>query len=255
MAVELPLTHRQLDDHVKLVLGYPKPADRVIATRLKLLRRLGVVKLIPQGRVKIGGFNVLGKGYVGIVILVETIDGKRAVLKLRRVDAPRRSLEIEGRLLRRVNKLGIGPKLLAASKNALLMEYIEGEDLEDWLAREDLKPEEVRRVLREALEQCHRLDVFGIDHGELSIAKRHVRISKEGKPVILDFESASLRRKPANVTSLTQYLFVRESWRKAKLKKLLGDWDVRELIKALREYKREPSKQNFLKLLQIINLT
>ena len=254
MAVELPLTHRELNEQVKLVIGYPKPTNRVVASRLKLLRRMGVVKLIPRGRVKIGGFNVLGKGYVGIVVLVETIDKGKAVLKLRRVDASRRSLEVEGGLLRRVNKLGIGPRLLAVSKNALLMEYIEGEDLEDWLAKEDLKPEEVKRVLRETLEQCYRLDVFGIDHGELSIAKRHVRISKEGRPVILDFESASLRRRPANVTSLTQYLFVRKSWRKNKLERLLGSWSVRELVEALRAYKREPSRQNFEKLLKILNL-
>ena len=88
----------------------------------------------------------------------------------------------------------------------MISQLIEDDTLANWL--EVRKEKEVfRRVLGDVLEQCWRLDEAGLDHGELSKAPRHLLVDGTGLPFIVDFETASINRKVANVTSVCQYLF------------------------------------------------
>ena len=111
---------------------YPKGTKSQIKSRIKELEDLDVESISFQGKLEIGTINILGKGYVGIVVLGK-IGRKKVAVKIRRNDAPRKNLEKEAKLLKIINKHKIGPKLIASSKNFLVMEYLDGEKIGDWV--------------------------------------------------------------------------------------------------------------------------
>ena len=88
------------------------------------------------------------------------------------------------------------------------------------------------------------MDAYGLDHGELSRAHKNVIISIDDNPRILDFESASLMRRPRNFTSLTQYLFLGGNIAK-KMARILGPVDKKELLSCMRDYKSGGWKDAF----------
>jgi putative serine/threonine protein kinase len=158
-------------------------------------------------------------------------------------------MQHEAEMLEEANSTNVGPKLLAASKNFLVMQYVQGQTLEEWLKRCRNKTEK-KKVLREILEQCWRLDQAGLDHGELSYAAKHVMISRKGKPTIVDFETASINRHTANVTAISQYLFLGGVRRKT----FGPPKNKQTLIDALRLYKKDRSWENFEKVLKTLVL-
>lgn len=235
------------------VLCYPRGSQEELEERLGELRRLSVEDLVERGRVLIGRVRVLGKGCVGIVVEAKTTSS-RAVLKIRRVDADRPSLEEEAKMLMKANEIGVGPRLLGCSRNFIVMELVEGPHLEEWLSEVEGMPQShVEEVLKSLLAQCHRLDAASIDHGELSRAGRHVIVSPRG-PVIIDFESSSLTRRPRNLSSITQYLLIRSGAWPRLARKLGVKVEVDEVFGLLRAYKQRCSEEEFKKLLSLLGL-
>jgi len=232
------------------VLCYPRFEQEELEKRLKELERLGVQALEFTGKKSVFDVPVLGKGCVGIVVVAYTRFG-RAALKIRRVDADRKGMFHEGEMLKRANAIEVGPKLLEISENFLLMELVEGTHFPEWI--ESLGEREVQSrvclVLKDILEQCYRLDKAGLDHGELSNAPKHIIVDTDDHPFLVDFETASINRRVSNVTSVCQYLFL-GSQIAEKVKEKLGKVDEKQLINALRAYKRERTKENFEKLLK-----
>ncbi|MEM3443243.1 MAG: RIO1 family regulatory kinase/ATPase [Candidatus Bathyarchaeia archaeon] len=233
------------------VICYPKPCKKELSERLKELRRLGIEAIEFTGEKDAFNLKVLGKGCVGIVVIAYR-GREKVALKIRRVDADRSRMQHEAEMLKKANSVGVGPKFLGASKNFLLMQFVEGDLLPKWLEA-PRKTIEVKRVLREVLEQCWRLDEAGLDHGELSHAPKHIIVDKYGKPFIVDFETASLNRKPSNVTSICQFLFI-SGIVAEKIAKKIGEIDKKEIIKALREYKAKKSRENFEMVLKACSL-
>jgi putative serine/threonine protein kinase len=239
---------KMLDQPYAAVLCYPRPTKKELRKRVKELQKLRITDMIFQGSKRLFNLHMLGKGCVGLVVLVKA-DSKKAALKIRRIDADRATMQHEAQMLREANRTNVGPKLLAASKNFLVMQHVQGQTLEEWLKRCRDKTEK-KRVLREILEQCWRLDQAGLDHGELSYAAKHVMISRTGKPTIVDFETASIRRHPANVTAISQYLFLRG----VRWKTFAPSTNRQTLIEALRLYKKHRSRENFEKVLENLEL-
>ena len=130
------------------------------------------------------------------------------------------------------------------SKNFLLMQLIDGDLLPAWL-KEIAEAATVRQVLREVLEQCWHLDLTGLDHGELSKAPKHVIIDKHMEPWIVDFETSSDTRKPANVTAICQYLFMSGGPIPRRIAEIIGERKRDEVIKALRNYKEANTQESF----------
>jgi putative serine/threonine protein kinase len=195
---------------------------------------------------------VLGKGFVGIVVIAH-LNGQRVAIKIRRLDADREDLLHEAEMLSKANSVGVAPKLVAASKNFLLMQLIDGDILPDWLKTHREKTE-VTGVLRAALEQCFLLDEAGLDHGELSKAPKHVLVDRHLKPWIVDFETASGTRKPANVTALSSYLFTSSSEVARTLAQTHGAPDMEKTLEALKKYRRSRTPENFGGVLQACGL-
>ncbi len=232
------------------ILCYPRPCRIEIKKRLAELKKLGVITVEFCGEKEAFGVPVLGKGCVGIVTIAY-VNGEKVALKIRRVDANRDEMQHEAEMLRKANSVRVGPRLLGTSKNFLLMQFIDGYLLPEWLEMQRGK-KLIRRVLREVLEQCWRLDVAGIDHGELSHAPKHI-IVDEGAPFIVDFETASLNRRPSNVTSICQFLFL-GGFVACKVTNKVGMKDERAIVETLRLYKSDRKRENFEAVLKSCGL-
>lgn len=231
------------------VLCYPKSSPIEIENRIEELREFGVKALEFRGKSSAFNVAVLGKGYVGIVAVADLNEVKVAV-KIRRVDADRQSLEHEAELLIKANDVDVGPKFIAANKDFLLMQLIEGDLLPDWLEKHRDKIL-TRLLVVDILEQCWKLDEAGIDHGELSKAPKHLLVDEAGKPFIVDFETASIQRRVANVTAVCQFLFAGNSNASKIVGETLGQITKSSLIAALKAYKRERTRENFEVLIKV----
>ena len=246
------LTLKELSEELYAsVICYPRPSKAGLEVRLKELQKLGVKALEFSGDKQAFNIPVLGKGCVGIVIIAHR-KREKAALKIRRVDADRTQMQHEAEMLKKANLVNVGPKLLGVSKNFLLMQFIDGVLLPKWLDIREGKSRIVM-VLREVLEQCWRLDKTGLDHGELSYAPKHIIINQKDEPVIVDFETASVNRKPSNVTSISQFLFISGAVAKEVAEKL-DRKDRKALIEALKNYKKDRTRENFGSVLTVCGL-
>ena len=225
------------------VLCYPKANETELQSRLLELREHGVEAVEFAGGASAFNVPVLGKGFVGIVVIAH-LDDQRVALKIRRVDADRLGLQYEARMLAKANSVQVGPTFMRVNKNFLLMQLIDGALLPAWLGVHK-ETERVRGVLNEVLEQCWRLDNVGLDHGELNKAPKHIIVDKQRKPWIVDFETASVDRKPANVTSVCQFLFTGGGIVARMVAETLGERKREEIISALRRYKNDRTRENF----------
>ena len=213
------------------------------------LRSLGVTALEFSGAASVFGVAVpvLGKGFVGIVVIAN-LNGERVAVKIRRADADRADLLHEANMLSKANSVGVAPKLIGSSKNFLLMQLIDGDLLPNWLKTNKGKAA-VEQVLGQVLEQCYKLDQIGLDHGELSKAPKHLLVDKAEKIFIVDFETASLERRVANVTAVCQYLFSGNSSAAKILDEIFGEKNRLEFIDVLKVYKKNKNRENFESLL------
>jgi putative serine/threonine protein kinase len=170
-------------------------------------------------------------------------------VKIRRIDASRKELQHEAKMLLLANSIQVGPKFQSVSKNCLVMELINGNLLPFWL---DSCSEKIviKKVFKELLDQCRRLDKLGLDHGELSKAPKHIIINNKLKPFIVDFETASTRRIVSNVTSICQFLFLSYGEVGKSALRIIGNRDRKKIINVLRKYKKEKTSENFIGIVQ-----
>jgi len=229
------------------IICYPKASKAELKKRIMELRKLGVKTIKFSGEKEAFNTPILGKGCVGIVVIAHR-NGEKTALKIRRVDADRNRMSEEAEKLKIANSVGVGPKFLAVSRNFLLMQFVEGEFLPKWLEKR-LKKDHVKAVLRGILEQCWLLDNIGLDHGELSYAPKHIIVNSAYKPYIIDFETASLNRRPSNVTSICQFLFISGQTAQKVIEKV-GEVHKKAVMEALRSYKQDRTKANFEKILE-----
>lgn len=227
------------------LLGYPGGSG---APYLDEMRRMGVDGVALFGDSEINGQRVLGKGHTGVVVLVRA-RGMTAALKMRRTDSPRPDMGGEAVLLATANRAGVGPRLLGHTPNLLLMEYIDGTPLREWLAARP-PTHSAKGAIRRILEQCYRLDRIGLDHGELTDMSRHALVG--ARTAIIDFESASLSRRPANVTSAAQCLYL--GGLSARTRGICPAPGPDMIIDALRAYKNRPGPGSFGSLLAILGI-
>jgi putative serine/threonine protein kinase len=235
------------------VLTYPRPNLRIVKGRITQLKALGVDSVIFEGRTRVGRLGLLGIGTVGLVVKVET-RGVVCALKIRRTDANRESMDLEHRLTRMANKVGVGPKVVGATRDFLLMEWVQGEQVDDWLTkiRGAGSRARLRNLIHSILNQCRKMDILNLDHGQLSNLRKHVLIA-EDRPTIIDFESASLNRKSKNVTTAAQYLLVGGMVSK-RVRRMLGIKKVEPVLKTLTRYKREMSDESYASLLHTFGI-
>ncbi|AHF81143.1 serine/threonine protein kinase [Thermococcus paralvinellae] len=183
------------------------------------------------------------KGTTSLVFLGK-FQGKKVVVKLEREDTPRKNFKREAEILKLLEGHDITPELIDygifRGKEYLVREFAEGEPL--------LYADVEKHHLIEIAKKTHKLDVLGIDHGQIQGGK-HIII---GNAVwIIDFEKASTRRKPKNLTSAMAMLFLNENVisKRIREKFRINDEFLVELKKALKEYKESKNVKKILTLI------
>ena len=246
-----------LDDLTKTpyiqVLTYPRISLREARSKIGQLSRLGVDEIVFEGRTKIGRLGVLGLGTVGVVVRAR-VGGRLCALKIRRGDANRPDMEEEARITLLANRVGVGPELYSHTRDMILMKLLESQEIADWLGalRGKGRSGQAREMLHALLNQCRMLDIMGIDHGQLSNLRKHAVIA-EGRPWIIDFESAGTGRRPRNVTTAAQYLLVGGAV-SPRLRRIIGLRDTAPVRRLLADYKADLSDYSYSKMLEYLKL-
>ena len=144
----------------------------------------------------------LAKGARGVVFSGK-YKKKKCAIKTKNVKskAPA-ALQRETDMLKRVNAFGIGPQLYITKSAFVIMEYIEGMKLMDYIQK---YPSQKLHVIIQVLEQLHMLDLQNIEKKELVRPYKHILVRKR-IPVLLDFERATISRRPHNVPQFLQFL-------------------------------------------------
>jgi putative serine/threonine protein kinase len=237
------------------LLCYPGTNLESFEFRVEQLRNLGVRKLIFEGSSKVGKYGIVGRGCVSTVVKAKLESREDLVaLKIRRVDANRVDMKRDFELQKFANSFGVGPRALSCSDDLFAMEYIDSVRLGRWFEHLKTRTSKkyTRALIRDAMEQCFRLDSHGLDHGELSNPTKHLLIRNSSKPesVIIDYESASRDRRVSNLTAVAQFFFL-GGWQSEKVRKVLGisRFSKKRFISMLREYKGKPSIDSFERIL------
>ena len=238
------------------LISYPKFELDEYHKRINDLDKMGIKDVILEGPAQLYELKILGKGHSGVVLKVNTHSGKNYALKIRRLDSRRKDCLTEINNQKLANIVGIGPKVLENTNDLILMELINGKGISDWIIDEsnkaDLNKKNVGNIVNEILEQCYRLDNLNLDHGELTRIDSHVMVSDNRQVSIIDFESSSTKRKPSNVTSVTQALFLSGSVSK-KIYQYIKIKDYNLLLNQLRQYKKERTRLHFENILSEVN--
>lgn len=248
-----PITLRGvLRSRAAKVFSYPHYSLETASRRVKELRGFGVEAVIPGGPHTITGLPILGKGHTGIVVKA-VYRGKIVALKILRMDANRINLREEARLLGVANSVGVGPRFVAVGEEFIMMELVEGVYLRDWvneMTEGDVS--EFKTAVGRLLWDAYRIDAIGLDHGELVRLRRHVIYSK-GRPVIIDFESASTNRRPGNVTTIVQSIYLNNGV--SKVIGMIFELPSRDrLMDALKSYKEDPSVASLRALVEALGI-
>ena len=235
------------------ILGYPKATSRQLKSRVTELEKLKIKSISLVGPTTIGKIAILGKGYVGVVVLAKR-GSKQVALKIRRMDSQRSEMEQEARFLKLVNTVGVGPKMIDSSKNFLVMEYLDGVKIGEWIKQLSGvgRSKKLKTAIRKILQDCYKLDMLDFDHGELSNISKHVIVG-DSKTSIIDFESSSTERRPSNVTSIAQAIYIGSGIAK-NVQKIYKNPPKNQIIQALKNYKKEKTEESFESLLKTLKL-
>jgi len=227
------------------VLCYPAPSHSCCLRRLTELKLLGVAELLEEGSVRIGEVSVVGKGTSAIAVKALYRDGSAALVKVRRLDSRRSSLIGEAAALSMANSVGVGPRLIAYSRNILVREYVSGIPFAEFARRNC--GESLREVFVALVLQLAALDSIGLMHNELARFEDHVLVEEDSlRPVIIDFESATLNRNRSNVTQLLGFL-MKKGGSAQLLRECLGvGVPVEALHGILKRYKIERDVESLL---------
>jgi putative serine/threonine protein kinase len=233
---------------ISKLISYPKFDADEYGKRITDLEKMGIKDVILEGFTQLYELKILGKGHSGVVLKVNTYSGKNFALKIRRLDSRRKDCLIEVKNQKLANLVGIGPKILENTHDLVLMEFINGKGISDWFVDHsnltDFNKKNVVHIVNEILEQCYTLDNLNLDHGELTRIDNHIMISDKNQISIIDFESSSTKRKPSNVTSVTQALFLSGSVSK-KISQCIKIKNYDLLLKQLRNYKKVRTRLHF----------
>jgi len=221
-------------DELSFLLCYPRQEKDCFEKRIVEARLLGIKHFIREGNVLLNGIPVIGKGTTAIVVKAVYLGGVEVAVKVRRLDSNRPSMRHEARILKITNKVGIGPKMTAHSRNFIIWRYVGGISLDEWASTSSKR--DLEEVLAKLLVQLYILDRMGVSHKELARSRGHIIVENKN-PVILDFETASLGSSKSNVTQFFSCLISGRGPGRV-IRERLGV-NVEELRRALASYKAD----------------
>jgi putative serine/threonine protein kinase len=233
---------------LEFLLTYPLFDEKTFEERMRELSSLDINAVFSFGNVQLKFSHIIGKGSVGLVTLVKS-KNKLLALKIRRTDANRVNMYDEVLYHSLANSIGIGPFLVNFSENFILMEYVKGLNIESWYDSQT-SDKKLLHCTNEILRQSFLLDCLNLDHGQLSKLDRHIVVSPDGLPTILDFETSSTKRRCSNVTSVSQSIFLHGPIH-AKLADVINK-ERTDIIKSIKEYKKQMNRETFRCVLDLL---
>ncbi len=177
--------------------------------------------------------------------------GKTIVVKTKREESKAvATIENEINWLEKLNKEGIGPKLLLIGKEKgwFAYEFVDGTFIADFIRGCNEKGR-IFAVIKELLQQCRKLDELGVNKEEMLRPQKHVLVGNTGKLTMIDFERCRRSQKPKNVTQLCQFLTGAHASSLLRQKSIIIDRD--KLLAAAQKYKSSQSEESFNKLMTI----
>jgi release factor glutamine methyltransferase len=201
------------------------------------IQKSALLQRIEKAGVK--GMTYLARGKRSWVFQ-GTYRGKKCVVKVNHPDAATNAAPAEAKALKRVNKLGLGPKLFVAQKDFAVYEYIPGESVQDALGHASVLFR--KKLFRQLFAQAFIMDIAGLAKEEMLRPLKNARVTARDKVVLIDFERTHRSVKPKNVTQLCTFA--------AKQ----GIAPFKTIQHWAKHYKRAPTKSNFNALLEGIGL-
>ena len=188
----------------------------------------------------------LAKGKRGIVYTKE-FNGKIVVVKKENPNSTAIArIETEARILQEVNKLGIGPQYISHTSDEVVMEFIQGKRIGEFIITAE--KQEITEVLINVMNQCFLLDKSNLSKEEMHHPHKHILIGK--RVVMLDWERSHKTLKPTNVTQFCQYITSSNFGKVIKEKGI--DISKFEIIQLAKIYKENINKNNIKKIIQLI---
>jgi release factor glutamine methyltransferase len=173
---------------------------------------------------------------------------KKIVVKIKKDSSMAlETINNEVRILEKLNKYSIGPRLIMHEADFLMYEFVDGIFIEEYLLKNPKR--KVIQFLTSVFNQLYKLDTLGINKFEMHHPVKHILVEKD-TPVLIDFERARNTIDPKNVTQFCDYLSSERLIKILKSKKIEAASD--KLISAARTYKHSPTKVNYNAILEMI---
>ena len=148
--------------------------------------------------------HLIGRGRHGVVFKIDFYGEEIAVKLANDKSKADEAIRRECKALKLVNGRRIGPALVSCSSEFVAYMFVRGTLLPDFIM--NASPLLLRKTLKRILWQCYTLDRMHLSKEEFHHPLKHVFISPEGLPLIIDFERAHSSEKPKNVTQFFQFL-------------------------------------------------
>lgn len=188
------------------------------------------------------------KGKRGLIYTAK-YSNKKVAIKIKNPKSTAISrMFIEGENLKKVNELGIGPKLINYSDDFVMYTFVEGLMFEEFLGCSTKK--DTLNILESLFNQMRTLDMAKISKQEMTNPYKHILVTKNVEPVLIDFERSSNTPNPNNINQFLQYLFTDRITSKLMTKKIMINKE--KLIELSKEYKKDYSEKIYKQILACV---
>ena len=116
---------------------------------------------------------------------------------------------LEGNYLDKVNFFGIGPTVYDYNEDYVIMEFVEGELIGEWIKRhsqENNFQNKLNKVFENVLIQLEVLDQAKLNKFEMTNPYKHIIIKDDLNIVLIDFERMGFTARPKNVSQFKEYM-------------------------------------------------
>ena len=192
----------------------------------------------------------LAKGHRGL-IFTGMLKKKKITIKIQRSDiGAENTVDNEVKQLAVLNKHGIGPKLMFSGKDFFAYEYVPGDFILDYIAKQGVRRSDVIAVLKNVFEQMFTMDHLGLNKEEMHHPVKHIIVTPKGKVVLLDFERCKKRDKTHNVTQFGQFII------SGRIIPHLQRHNIRinmlEMLNRSRKYSEKRTRENFESMVELV---
>ncbi|KAG3112547.1 hypothetical protein PI124_g8696 [Phytophthora idaei] len=220
-----------------------------------------VDEALKELEASVANLRFFARGKRGVLYAGEMRSSHEPVVAKLAADATSaRSVTLEARWLRVVNRMGIGARLVEAGKGWFLCERLEGKNVVEFLGEGDevTTPANAMWVVREMLCQCFAIDLMGVNKEEMTHPHRHIIVHRSTQQPVrwrctfVDFEKCSSTKKPKNVTQLCQFLSSPRMVALLASKRVKVD--VPKLRQCTKRYKQNISTKTFGDIMRVFGL-